>query len=99
MQQKALAFQFAKVKKLFLSYNNLGSLDGIENFPNLTHLSISYNKLSSIEELAKIGAKSAVHGAANNANKLVCLAVKGNYWLERHPDYKALIIRHFTNLQ
>ena len=76
----------------------MSSLDGIENFPNLTHLSISYNKLISVDDLAKIGAKSAVHGAANNANKLLCLAVKGNYWLERHPDYKALIIRHFINL-
>ena len=87
------------MKKLFLSYNNLVSLDGIENFPNLTHLSISYNKLCSVDELAKIGAKSEVHGSANHASKLTCLAVKGNYFLERHPDYKALIIRHFTGLK
>ena len=99
MQQKALAFQFAKVKKLFLSYNNLTSLEGIEHFPNLTHLSVSYNKLSSVDELARIGAKSNVHGQANNSNKLLCLAVKGNFFLERHPDYRALIIRHFTGLR
>lgn len=77
----------------------MASLDGIENFPNLTHLSLSYNKLNSVDELAKIGAKSAAHGAANNANKLICLAVKGNFFLERHPDYRALIIRHFTGLR
>lgn len=52
-----------------------------------------------MDELAKIGAKSSAHGAANNANKLICLAVKGNFFLERHPDYRALIIRHFTNLR
>ena len=34
----------------------LTSLEGIENFPNLTHLSISYNRLGSVDELAKIGA-------------------------------------------
>ena len=55
--------------------------------------------MTSVEELAKIGAKSTAHGAANNANKLASLAVKGNYFLERHPDYKALIIRHFVGLK
>lgn len=99
MQQKALAFQFAKVKKLFLSHNNLTSLEGIAHFPNLTHLSLSHNKLANIDELAKIGSASAAHGTANNASKLQCLAVKGNYFLERHPDYKALVIRHFVNLR
>ena len=87
------------MKKLFLSHNSLASLDGIENFVNLTHLSISHNKLISIDELSKIGAKSALHGASNNAGKLQCLAVKGNFFLERHPDYKSLIIRHFTGLR
>ena len=53
----------------------------------------------SIDELSKIGAQSALHGAGNNALKLQCLAVKGNFFLERHPDYKALIIRHFTGLR
>ena len=82
-----------------MSHNQLGSLDGIENFPNLTHLSLSYNRLTSVEELAKIGAKSSAHGTANNSSKLTSLAVKGNYFLERHPDYKALIIRHFIGLR
>jgi len=87
------------VKKLFLSHNNLTCLDGIANFPNLTHLSISQNKLWDINELAKIGGPSAAHGTANNASKLLCLAIKGNFFLERHPDYKALVIRHFINLR
>lgn len=74
-------------------------LDGIANFPNLTHLSLSHNRLANIDELAKIGSASAAHGTANNASKLLCLAIKGNYFLERHPDYKALVIRHFVNLR
>ena len=98
-QQQALAFQFAKVKKLFLSHNGLSSLNGVELFPNLTHLSISHNKLLEVDELGKIGAPSSAHGGANNAGKLQCLAVKGNFFLERHPDYKTLIIRHFTGLK
>ena len=27
------------------------------------------------------------------------MAVKGNYFIDRHPDYKALIIKHFSNLK
>ena len=77
------------MKKLYLSYNELTSLDGIELFPNLTHLSISHNKLGSVDELAKL---------TSSAQKLRCLSVKGNYWLELHPEYKALIIRHFSGL-
>ena len=44
------------------------TLDGIEAFTNLTHLSVSYNKLGSIEELAKIP----------DARKIENLSIKGN---------------------
>ena len=27
------------------------------------------------------------------------MAVKGNYFIDRHPDYKALIVKHFSNLK
>lgn len=80
--------QFLKVKKMFLSHNSLVTLDGIELFPNLTHLSISHNKLKNIEELSKI-----------NPNNLQCLAIKGNYFVERHPDHKSLLIKHFGKLK
>ena len=80
--------QFLKVKKLFLSHNSLETLDGIELFPNLTHLSISHNKLRNIEELSKV-----------NASSLQCLAIKSNYFVERHPDHKTLLVNHFGNLR
>lgn len=76
------------MKKLFLSHNSLNSLEGIELFSNLTHLSISHNRLCDIEELSRV-----------NQSKLQCLAVKGNYFIDRHPDHKALIIKHFSNLK
>ena len=77
------------VKKLFLSHNLLVSLEGIENFPNLTHISLSHNKLQSIKELLRI----------KNPVKLECLAVKGNSMLERNPDYKTVLIEMFPNLK
>ena len=49
--------------------------------------------------MAKIGACARVHGSGDHSGKLLFLAVKGNYFIERHPDYKALIIRHFANLK
>jgi hypothetical protein len=44
------------------------SLQGIESFGNLTHISLSHNKLQNIQELYRI----------KNPLKLECLAVKGN---------------------
>ena len=75
-----------KVTKLFLAHNHLSSLAGIEAFSRLTHLSLSHNRLQDIEELAKV------------RTELECLAVKGNF-LDRHPDYKSLILRFFPRLK
>ena len=88
LQMQETLNQFLKVKKMFLSHNSLETLDGIELFPNLTHLSISHNRLKNIEELSKV-----------NASNLQCLAVKSNYFVERHPDHKTLLINHFGKLR
>jgi len=81
--------QYSNIKKLFLSHNHLQSLKGIEHFNNLTHISISYNKLQHIEEFARV----------KNPHKVECLAVKGNLLIERHPDYRALLIEYFPSLK
>lgn len=80
--------RWAKVSKLFLSHNQLFSLEGIESFKSLTHLSLSHNRLQDIEELARIP----------NARALECLGVKGNF-MDRHPDYKALLLQYFPRLK
>jgi Leucine-rich repeat (LRR) protein len=82
-----LAQKHKKVTKLFLSHNHLCTLEGIEAFPHLTHLSLSHNRLQDIEELARL-----------STAPLECLAVKGNF-LDRHPDYRALIMRYFPRLK
>ena len=88
VESPAVLKQCRKVTKLFLSHNHLCTLEGIEAFTNLTHLSLSHNKLQDIEELARI----------QNPSQLDCLAVKGNY-IDRHPDYKALLLRYFPRLK
>lgn len=80
--------KYKKAKKLFLSHNYLYTLEGIEMFTNLTHLSISHNKIQDIEELSRI----------KSVNKLECLAVKGNF-IDRHPDYKSLIVQFYPKLK
>lgn len=64
------------------------TLEGIEHFISLSHLSLSHNRLQDIEELARL----------KNPDNLECLAVKGNY-IDRHPDYKSLILRYFPRLK
>lgn len=73
---------------MFLSHNHLSTLEGIEAFTGLTHLSLSHNRLQDIEELARL----------SNSRALECLAVKGNF-IDRHPDYKALLLRYFPRLK
>ena len=45
---------FCNITRLYLSNNNITSLEGIEQFANLTHLSISYNLIEDIYELNRI---------------------------------------------
>ena len=85
LQQK----NYQNVRKLFLGHNQLETLKGIGFFKNLTHLSVSNNKLKSIEEFAKI----------KNPSLVECLAVKGNRLVERHPDFQSLLITFFPNLK
>eukprot|EP00347_Sterkiella_histriomuscorum_P021700 403333067 len=80
--------KYLKVQKLFLSHNPLFTLQGLQKFQALSHLSLSHCKLQDIEELTRL----------NDPSALECLAVKGNY-IDRHPDYKALIIQFFKNLK
>ena len=80
--------KYRKVSKLFLAHNHLSTLEGLEVFPKLTHLSISHNKIQDIEELSRI----------QEPLNLECLAVKGNF-IDRHPDYKALTLQFFANLK
>ena len=42
--------RYKLIKKLYISHNNLRSLEGLEFFTSLTHLSISYNKIFDLEE-------------------------------------------------
>ena len=72
-----------------MSHNQLTSLSGIEFFGNLTHLSLQFNKLASIDEFSKIC----------NPKKIEFLAVQGNSMVERNPDYKSLLIEYFPNLR
>jgi hypothetical protein len=76
------------VTKLFLSHNALTTLEGLEAFPALTHLSLSFNRIQDIEELTRI----------KNPHLLECLAVKGNF-IDRHPDCRALLLRYFPKLR
>ena len=77
------------MKKLFLSHNNLVSLRGIEVFEKLTHLSVASNYIDSMEEFSHI----------KNPAQIECLSVKGNLAIERHPDYKCLLIENFKNMK
>ena len=45
---------FCNITRLYLSNNNITSLEGIEQFANLTHFSISYNLIEDIYELNHI---------------------------------------------
>ena len=75
------------VKKLYLSHNSLRSLEGLEYFDSLTHLSVSYNKIYDIEELSHIA----------NQYSLINLSIAGNFF-DKHPDVKNLILHYFPNL-
>lgn len=80
----------AATRKLYLSQNLVQSLSGLENFPVLEHLSLSYNQILDVEELFHHGERLRL--------TLEHLSVRGNF-LETHPDHRGLILRYFRNLK
>ena len=50
---------------------------------------MSHNQLTSIQELFKI----------SQPQKLECLAIAGNYFVEREPNFKQNLLTHFANLK
>ena len=83
-----LGTRFMQIEKLYLSYNYLTDLEGIQNLPNLTHLSLVYNQITEWQEFHKLKLKS----------KLRMLAVHSNP-LCKHPDYRRNLISLFPNLE
>ena len=80
--------RFLGITKLFLSHNKISSLNGIEQFKSLTHLSIGYNKIEDYRELNKI----------HDKENLKYLMIQGNP-LENHPNHKVLILEMFPNME
>ena len=83
-----IPFAFCNITRLYLSNNNIISLEGIEEFANLTHLSISYNLIEDIYELNHI----------INPEILLHLNVKGNFFC-KNPSYEEVILNLFINLK
>ena len=79
---------FCNITRLYLSNNNIMSLEGIEQFANLTHLSISYNLIEDIYELNHI----------INPEILLHLNVKGNFFC-KNPSFEEVILNLFINLK
>ena len=79
---------FCNITRLYLSNNNIISLEGIEQFANLTHLSISYNLIEDIYELNHI----------INPEILLHLNVKGNFFC-KNPSFEEVILNLFINLK
>lgn len=83
-----LPFKFAGVTRLFISNNNITSLCGIEQFKNLTHLSIAYNLIENISEFDRIYDKLI----------LISLSVKGNFFC-KNPHSNIILIKKFPKLK
>jgi hypothetical protein len=79
---------FHNITKLYLSNNSIISLNGIQTFINLTHLSVSFNNLVNLEELDFI----------YNKNLITLLGVKGNIFM-KNPLANQNIISKFPNLK
>ena len=79
---------FCNITRLYLSNNNIVSLEGIEQFANLTHLSISYNLIEDIYELNHI----------INPEILLHLNIKGNFFC-KNPSFEEVILNLFINLK
>jgi len=79
---------FHQIEKLHLSHNKIVSLDGIQQFKNITHLSLSYNMIKDHEELNNVVNKEA----------LVELNIKGNPFTA-NPNHLFLTMDKFPKLQ
>ena len=79
---------FHNITRLYLSNNNIITLEGIEQFANLTHFSISYNLIEDIYELNRI----------INPEILLHLNVKGNFFC-KNPSFSEVILNLFLNLK
>ena len=79
---------FCNITRLYLSNNNITTLESIEQFANLTHLSISYNLIEDIYELNRI----------INPEILLFLNVKGNFFC-KNPSTIEVILNLFLNLK
>eukprot|EP01022_Parablepharisma_sp_SALTPOND_P019910 TRINITY_DN3489_c0_g1_i1.p1 TRINITY_DN3489_c0_g1~~TRINITY_DN3489_c0_g1_i1.p1 ORF type:complete len:766 (-),score=60.30 TRINITY_DN3489_c0_g1_i1:97-2298(-) len=78
---------FTGIKKLYLSYNMIQSLEGIQAFGKLEQLSLAFNHLLDVEALFLLASRYT----------LKHLSVRGNF-LDRHPDYQRILINHFPGL-
>jgi hypothetical protein len=78
---------YTTVTKLHLSHNRLQSLEGLQQFGNLTHLSVAHNNLKGVEELVKV----------KHPQALVVLAVEGNP-CALHPNLIPLVLKTFPHL-
>ena len=80
--------KFYGVTRLFLSNNKIQTLSGIEQFKNLTHLSIAYNLIDDIDEFDKIYDKLI----------LISLSVKGNFFC-KNPHSNIILIQKFPKIK
>lgn len=83
-----LKFKASSIVHLDLSYNSLQSLDGIEQFPSLTHLNISNNLIKNLPCLSSIKRKDLLEQ----------LQIRGNP-AARHPNLVPIIFNYFPNIR
>ncbi len=83
-----IPYQFQGVTHLLLSNNKISNLNGIQQFPNLTHFSISFNYIEDIKEFNKIV----------NKKILLSLSVKGNLFC-KNPQSNIKLIKKFPKLK
>lgn len=78
----------SKAKKLFLSNNNIRSLQNIQQFSNLETLSLTHNDLKYLEELYHL----------KELTRLRKLALEGNL-VTKVPFYRDFVLGHCAHLQ
>jgi Leucine-rich repeat (LRR) protein len=82
-----LPFRPISIVHLDISFNNLASLEGIEQFPSLTFLNISNNHLRSLLCLSSIKRKEL----------LTHLQIRGNP-ASHHPNLIPILFNYFPNI-